>query len=137
MIRLARSCLRTLATLAVALAPLARADTAPVQKPVSEPYPVVYRGVELFRLSCSLGSYPVSDRANGVRARLDEIARDASFDAGKITTGDVDIGTAIFAGARPLMTVTDCDATAEGVSRAALAGRWAGTDARGSREAAP
>ncbi len=126
MIRLARSCLRTLATLAVALAPLARADTAPVQKPVSEPYPVVYRGVELFRLSCSLGSYPVSDRANGVRARLDEIARDASFDAGKITTGDVDIGTAIFAGARPLMTVTDCDATAEGVSRVALAGRWAG-----------
>jgi small-conductance mechanosensitive channel len=104
----------------------ARAETTPsLAKTAAEPFAVVYRGEELFSLSCSLGSYPVSDRADGILARLDSVAHDSAFDPLKISTADVDIGTGIFAGSRVLMTVTDCDAAAEGVSRAALAARHA------------
>lgn len=112
--------------LAAASAASARAEAPfPHVKPVAEPLAVTYRGEALFSLSCALGNYPVSDRAAGIVARLDEVAADAAFDPARIATREADIGTAVLAGARPLATVTDCDAAAEGVPRAELAARWA------------
>jgi small-conductance mechanosensitive channel len=114
------------AACALAWGSTARAEAPPsFAKPVPEPLPVTYRGEELFLLPCSLGSYPVSDRAAGIVARLDAIARDGSLDPTAISTRDADIGTAIFAGTRPIATVTDCDAMAEGVARQTLAANWA------------
>jgi small-conductance mechanosensitive channel len=126
MTRLLRPALRALAACVLAPGLGALADPAPsLAKPAAEPFAVVYRGEELFSLSCSLGSYPLADRAAGILARLDAVAHDPAFDPLKVSTAEVDIGTGVFAGERALMTVTDCDAAAEGTARAALAGRWA------------
>jgi small-conductance mechanosensitive channel len=126
MTRLSRTALGLVAAGALAFAARAGAEIAAAPpQPAAAKVPVVYRGEELFSLACSLGSYPVSDRAAGIVARLHTVAEDPAFDPAKIATTNADIGTSVVVGARPLLTVTDCDAAAEGVSRAALAAAWA------------
>lgn len=101
------------------------AGPAPPPTPTPSAVPLVYRGQTLLTLRRGIGPYPIADRVAGIVARLDEVAHDPSFDPASIRTLETDIGTTLMAGARPLLTVTDADAAAEGVSRAQLAGGWA------------
>jgi small-conductance mechanosensitive channel len=82
--------------------------------------PVVVDGRPLFevpRLLARTGP----QRAEAIAERIERVAADPSFDPATIRIEEVELGTAIFAGDRRLMIVTEEDARTEGAARATLA----------------
>jgi small-conductance mechanosensitive channel len=86
----------------------------------SDVAPVVIDGRPLFevpRLLARTGP----QRAEAIAERIERVAADPSFDPATIRIEEVELGTAIFAGDRRLIVVTEEDARTEGAPRATLA----------------
>ena len=84
--------------------------------------PVVIDGVALFRLR-GTSSYPASERATDVRTRIVAVARDRTVDPAAIRVEPSEIGQRLTYGdgSANLVTVTEADATLEGVGEEILA----------------
>jgi small-conductance mechanosensitive channel len=68
-----------------------------------------------------VAAYAAQDRARAIAERIVQAARDPSVTGDSLRLIEVDLGTQILAGDRPLLTVTDADAEIESVSRSQLA----------------
>jgi len=81
--------------------------------------PVMLDGRILFYLQ-GISSYPAEIRARMVAQRIRAAAVDPTFSAEKVTIEEKEDRTAIVFGTKPLVTVVDLDASAEGVTRKIL-----------------
>jgi len=107
----------TLGASPIALAqdkPAAAAETDDVTAPVE------IDGTVLFQVR-GTSSYPAQRRADQIRGRIEGVARDRSVPIDSLHLSDSGVLTRLSAGDRPVMIVTDADATQEQVSRAELA----------------
>jgi small-conductance mechanosensitive channel len=82
--------------------------------------PVVVDGRPLFEVPRLLAR-TAPQRADAIAGRIVRIAEDPAFDPATIRIEEIDLGTAILAGDRRLMLVTEEDARTEGATRATLA----------------
>jgi len=82
--------------------------------------PVVLDGNVVLRVR-GVSSFPAEARAALIQANLAAVAADHSIAVDSLDTVDGEAGTAIVAGNRPLMTITDADASLEQVRRSVLA----------------
>ena len=82
--------------------------------------PVLLDGRTLFYLQ-GISSYPADVRARMVAQRIQAAAVDPTFSAEKVTIEEKEDRTAIVFGTKPLVTLVDLDASAEGVTRKILA----------------
>ncbi|MFN7943663.1 MAG: mechanosensitive ion channel family protein [Thermoanaerobaculia bacterium] len=83
--------------------------------------PVVLGGARLFDLDQPIGSFTVEERAAAVASRIEAIAEDAAFDPANLTVVRGRLSDDVFAGERPILSVTDVDATSAGRQRGELA----------------
>lgn len=89
--------------------------------PTVESAPVVLEGRTLFPV-LGITSFPAEERAEQIAERIRELAIDDTFSPEKLTLTESDELTSIMFGDRRIMAVHDLDASAQGVSRALLAG---------------
>src|SRR3954471_19620251 len=85
--------------------------------------PVVLDGVRVMRVG-GLSHFPAEERAGRVADRIVAAARDPAVDPAMLRIVEIEAGSEILAGARRLIVVSDADAEAEHVPRAALAAAW-------------
>jgi small-conductance mechanosensitive channel len=82
--------------------------------------PVVVDGRPLFEVPRLLAR-TAPQRAEAIANRIARVAEDPAFDPAAIRIEEIDLGTAILAGDRRLMLVTEEDARTEGAARGTLA----------------
>ncbi len=87
--------------------------------------PVVLGEDTVLVISARLGPYSPGERADAVARRLATIASERNRADTLVVPLESDGATDLMLGDRVLMTVSDADAEAAGVPRAALAARWA------------
>lgn len=119
-------CLLTLVILLVLAAPpvpaVDRSETP--STPATTGAPVTLNGTPLFYVREKVLSYPPTERARLISARLEKLLHTPQVDAATITTTDSDASTDIVAGDLVIMSVTDRDARGEGTTRQELARRF-------------
>ncbi len=107
---------------ALLLAPSPLRGQSPVQH-ASAPVgaPVVFREDTLLVVYTRFGPYSAQDRANAITERLSRVAEDplARVDSLSLSAGDT--STDVVLGDKVILTITDADAAAVGMTRAALA----------------
>ncbi len=86
--------------------------------------PVVSEGQTLFTIRVSLGPFSAADRAAAAGARILQLARDLTIPVDAVTAAPSDSSTDLVARDRVLLTITDADAAAAGVTRAQLAAAY-------------
>ncbi|HTR35044.1 MAG TPA: mechanosensitive ion channel family protein [Bryobacteraceae bacterium] len=86
--------------------------------------PVTLDGRTLFTVRTSLGPFTAGERAAATSARVMELAKDLTIPVDAVGAAPSDTSTDIVARDRVLLTVTDADARAAGISRAALAANY-------------
>src|SRR5262245_33292734 len=112
--------LPTLAVLAVlSIAYRLDAQTVPNEKATEETAPVELDGRVVLRVR-GVSSFPAKARASAIEANIAAAAADRTSTIDSLHTVESEAGTAIVAGTRTLMTVTDADAELEQVERATL-----------------
>jgi small-conductance mechanosensitive channel len=93
----------------------------PQPAPATHTAPVTLRGETLFEIPGLLHSFSAEARAAAISRRLNDLARDTTVDPRSISVVDTEDISDIVAGDLVIMSVTDQDGTAAGVSRQALA----------------
>jgi len=91
-------------------------QTAPAPGSAIELAPVVVDGDVLFRVR-GITSFPAQQRAAGIAARIESVARDKSFPVSELRVVDLDDRSMILAGERRIVALLDADAQAEQVDR--------------------
>ena len=82
--------------------------------------PVEIDGEVLFRIR-GVSSLPATDRAQRIRQRIVDVAKDPTVAPDSLRLVEMDAGTYLQAGNQPIMAVIDADARLEQVSRGVLA----------------
>ena len=102
-------------------------QTAPAipAKSDSAGYPVILDNKELFRIKTGVYGYSAQFRAQQMSDRIQNTANDYSVAPESIKHQEGSFGTAIAAGDRMILNVTDDDAKAEGKTRQELAEQYA------------
>lgn len=98
----------------------ARPDASASPELTLETAPVQIDGHTLFTVR-GLSSFPAGKRAEGIRARIEDVATDRSLPSAALKAEAVQNGTVILAGKTAVMIVTDADAVLEQTSRENLA----------------
>ncbi|MPS81277.1 MAG: mechanosensitive ion channel family protein [Achromobacter sp.] len=98
----------------------ARPDASASSELTLETAPVQIDGHTLFTVR-GLSSFPAGKRAEGIRARIEDVATDRSLPSAALKAEAVQNGTVILAGKTAVMIVTDADAVLEQTSRENLA----------------
>lgn len=119
-----------LAVLAVWTAPLvAQQDTIPADtvQPRAAPVgaPVIFRGDTLFSVFGAIGPFTPFERAAALGRRLDSLANDPMARAATVAVADSAGFTDVKVGDFVLMTITERDAAAAGITRVALGEQYA------------
>ena len=96
------------------------AKTVPVEKATEATAPVELDGNTVLRVR-GVSSFPAEARAEVIEANIAAVASDKTIAIDSLHTVDSEAGTAIVAGNRSLMTITDADAALEQVRRPVLA----------------
>lgn len=126
--------MRALRSITVTICLLAApAETWPQAPPPGAPVQV--DGRTLFVVRGAVGSFAPVERAAAVSRRLDNILN-TQPDAIEARVEQTDIGWMVSVGNQPVISVTDSDAQAEGISGQALAERWASAIQKGLQQAA-
>lgn len=124
-------CLRAILVLTLLIAvvrPLAAGVPAPVPPPPPAPapgVPVVFAGQTLFSVYAKLGPFTPQDRARAIVERLAVLSDDPLLRSETITALDGEQATEVLAGETVILTITEADATAAGLSRQALGKAYA------------
>ena len=107
-----------LATLVLGIRGHAYAQAAPDADTSNDDFtaPVEVDGITLFQVR-GASSYPAQTRADAIRERIEGIAQDASVSADSLYVSDSGTTSRILAGDRPIMAVTEADATLEQAAR--------------------
>ena len=92
--------------------------------PPGNPAPVTLDGVTLFSIRTGLGPFSAEDRAASAGSRLTTLAEDLTIPISAIVAAPSDSSTDLVARDRVLLTVTDADAAAAGLSRNVLATQY-------------
>lgn len=105
----------------------ARAKPAPAKPAPAKPAPapVVLEGKTLFTIKETVLSATPEERAGGVNERLAKLVMNRAFRSDSIQVVDDEFASTLVAGGTVLLRVFDRDAAAEGVTRQALAARYA------------
>lgn len=85
---------------------------------------VMMANILLFRIRCPASGYSVQERADAVQRRLNDLIVAGGIDMNTVKIVTVNNTTAIYAGGRLLVTVSECDARANKTTVAKLARRW-------------
>lgn len=86
--------------------------------------PVLLGGDTVFLIRARVGSFGADERAAAVQRRLERLTEDPYFRVDSLRLVPGEASTDIVAGDQVVMTVTDADAAASGVTRAELARRY-------------
>ncbi len=97
-----------------------QAGVAPVESELRPTAPVEIDGEVLFRVR-GVSAFPAPARAAAIVGRIEALAADPSVAADAVQLVEVEGGTLISAGSRPLMVVQDADGRLESVDRKVLA----------------
>jgi len=89
-----------------------------ISKPVKAP--VIFKGQTLFHIKAGLGSLTPETRANKISQRLKKLYKDPFNRLNSITIQNTEKSTDILAGDVIIMSITDNDAEAIGISRTDL-----------------
>jgi small-conductance mechanosensitive channel len=98
----------------------ARGDPGEDVESALEPAPVVVDGHAVLRVR-GASTRPAEARAAAIADRIRAAARDASLPTTALASAEVEIGTLLSIGGRPIMVVTEPDATLEGAPRPVVA----------------
>jgi small-conductance mechanosensitive channel len=92
---------------------------------VSQGYPVMVDGYELFRIRQNLGAVSAEERAHRISASLQELARAQDFDPSKFTATEEGGVATVRYGDQLIVTINDAEAHPSGLPRKALAVQYA------------
>lgn len=106
-----------------ATTPPVKTATAVAEVPQGE---VSLKGQPLFSIGEGVLSFTPADRARAISGRIASLAKDTLLRLDSIAAIDNEATTDIVAGDKVIMTVTDSDARAEGISRQKLADKFVG-----------
>ena len=87
---------------------------------INQKAPIIIDGYTLFAVR-GVSSFPAEERANTIRARIEEVAQDYSIPANSISIVHTESSDNLYAQNKFLLSIFDFDSELEGVSREALA----------------
>ncbi|MBS1217931.1 MAG: MscS Mechanosensitive ion channel [Proteobacteria bacterium] len=108
-----------LLSLAAAAAENAVSPIQPVDAPAVDAAPVIVNGEPLFRVR-GVTAYPASQRSAVISKRIEDLARDKTFDPASLAATDKGDFTMIMAGEKLVVAIYEEDARLESISRQVL-----------------